>query len=264
MSLNPTGSYAKVNTTARSWLSTPITKTVKGTKVKPPPDKIYPRFVEIADLCDDTNWKDIFMYAAEGKFPRNFSMNNNILYYLKKNKTIPLTIPEDNYQAMIECQNFFRLMGGVSTQDEMDTTMTNTTNSSNKETNEPLTWLTISSKDHRRFYIDRYVEKLKINYNLTTEEYRSLEKILNAAMVLEYFNVNNVVFVDKNITKIVGLTFDPKTRKFQFEPSDDIKKKLNKKKTTKPKVKGNILGELWVKYLNNYKTDKKLNSDKVI
>lgn len=247
------GSYARVDSTARSWLHDPITIVNKGNKQAKVHEKVYPQFTEMSNLTTSSEWKDIFNNASEGRLPKNFGISGSTLFYFNKNKQSKVTIPTDAYQALNVCQDFFREMGGVASKDDPIDSTSDTTTYHPEPVN--VTWATITSKQQKKLHIINFIEKLKTKYDLTPEETLNLKKAINTWMVLDYLNNTVVVIVDRNIDRIIGLEFDKNTRKFTLDASEH--KRVYKKKSTKSKPPVNIFEKLWIKYLNSYRPDKK-------
>jgi len=209
------GTYAKADISSRSWLQTPVitpsVTTIKGKKKITVDAIINPIFSKCSELTTDSLWRDIFIAASIGKYPRGFGYQDGTLFFRKRTRTMSVEVPDNPVEALEICRNFFRSMGGIASQEEHDKNDSEDTGGS--ESGDPsslecdpsalkcLIWSKIMPKKNLILYLNSFVNFFGRQNRMTTEERNSLHEILNLANTLNLLNDNNVVMNSHSITK---------------------------------------------------------------
>ncbi len=286
--------YAKADVSSvasRSWLQTPIISanlaTSKGRRLKNSTIITNPIFQKCAELTQDDLWNKIFISAAGGKFPRGFGYQDGTLFFRRRTKTLSVTVPENSIEAFEVCKNFFRDMGGIASQEEQDKNynddLSEMSGRSSKELRidrleseipntsssdidigkeeEQLQWSKIFPKKNNSLYLYVFADLFGRRHHLTIKEKDDLKRTLNLANALSLINDEIVVFQGQNIIDLIGLTFDPKSRKLNFEP---LSRPYEPRKQNSSRSKSNspqgLFIKLWDKYLVSL--GKKVGNDK--
>lgn len=276
------GTYAKADVTSRSWLQTPVitpsVTTIKGKKKITVNAIINPIFSRCSELTTDSLWKDIFIAASIGKYPRGFGYQDGTLFYRKRTRTMSVEVPPNPVEAFEVCRNFFRNMGGIASQEENDRNDSEDTggsgdsggtcingissecDSSNSLRN--LIWSKITPKKNLILYLNSFVITFGVQNGMTIQERDSLRRILNLANTLNLINDNNVIMNSHSIIEIKCLSFDPTKRKINFPLLDQpfTAKKTSHSHSRRSSARQGLFTKLWDKYLTNF--NRKIGAEK--
>ena len=73
---------------------------IPGKKSKAQHVIVNPIFMECVKYIEDEHWRNIFIKAAGGKFPKGFTYKDNKLIYRIRTKVIQQEIPQDVFNAI--------------------------------------------------------------------------------------------------------------------------------------------------------------------
>lgn len=242
-----------------SWLKTTVTTSTKSTKVKAEPPVLYPVFLLICEHTSDPFWKEFFKGVARGILPKNFGINENVIFYFKKknsNKSISQIISTDPIEALQSMQTFFRVNGGITSDRDFEIrNTTDQTSISEQVSMEDETWDTIVKNKQKGSYLAAYKERLSREYNLNMKERQSLTNMINYLNAVNLLTSSIVSFDRGRIVNIGDLTFDMSSRTFRTSLTKNIR--LTKKSTGKKGVvQKNYLEKEWSRYLSMYRSMK--------
>lgn len=218
-------------------------------KIKP---VIYDFFKDCANILEETTqdqfWVDKFNDCSTGKFPRGFSYNDGHIHY-KKGKI--LRIPNNSYDAVRNVIEFFHLNGGIFSPTEEKNYERPTALLEN------FSWKKISKQTQfcaKSFFVD----KKKVELNLSREETEQLRKVVDSGISKRFFANENIKFNGNCIFEIEGLCYDSENRKFfinsSIKPAPIRSCSRSKKKASEDttEIKKDTIfksGSNWNKYL---------------
>ena len=238
-------------------------------------NEIFDQILPYLNLPQEEYWLTVFKQCSFGKFPKGFSFKNNILYYKYKKEPLdfinlptpsedPKKKESDLKQCCAICLEFFKRK---------------TTNCEENEHNvdklvpkekEYTKWSEIKKKKIKDTFLFDYTTELKAKYNLTNEEFMSLQTIIKIGLSLGLCNKLNISILNNKIDSIQGLVFDEKNRIFDFDyknikkPSKSNVSTRGGRKTqesTLNKKKENNFPFLWKKYINSFRNKSATTED---
>lgn len=212
------------------------TQKPKSTKVrasaKTSSEVLYPFFKEFSETTDDVFWKSLFADAAVGKFPRGFRYQHGVLSYKIKSKIYEKYISLDNHQdALKNIKDFMGehagIISSIDTEEKQKEIQSRITSLLTQEINN---WNQIRSPTHKMILVSKYLDLLEIKNKLTKKQKEETRSQINIGIVIGYFNNENIIIKDGLISKIEGLIWDVKSKKFIIDTKNI---KLKNKKSTK-------------------------------
>lgn len=267
------GTYAKADISSRSWLQTPVitpsVTTLKGKKKITVDAIINPIFSKCAELTTDTLWKDIFIAASIGKYPRGFGYQDGTLFFRKRTRTMSVEVSPNPLEALEVCRNFFRSMGGIASQEEHDRNDSEETGGSGDTEGQSdhsgissecdsvqlkdLIWSKITPKKNLALYLNSFVGFFGRQNRMTSIERELLQKTLNLANTLNLLNDSNIIMNSHSIVEIKGLSFDPVSRKIIFPALDQpFTAKRTSHSRSRAAARQGLFTKLWDKYLTSF------------
>lgn len=241
---NKIGTYASSTIDIQNWLNTPI-QSNKPKRTKKSKELDNGIFLELHDIVEDNDWKNLFQNAYRGKFPSGFTFSNHILSCKKKkNKIEKIEIYDSDIQTLQNVQYFFTSNGGFTAQDD------------NGDVLEFLnscgpcydSWTQIRGKKKKDFYIGKYIEYLCKRYELNDEERIQLHNQLIIGCAIKSIDSENIKLENNEIVDINNLIWDKTTRTFSVDGSPKNKKVSRKKVTTDKLPKSCYLSQ-WISYV---------------
>ncbi len=212
-----TGSYAVTTVNIDDWTNTAAVKTPsKIRKSKAVKEIKHPIFNECSKLTEDPFWRQKFIQASTGKFPRYFSYSDGTLSYKRGARISNLTVPNDPHEALYACTDFFRsnkCIFSPTDQQLADQARQEHINAGQ----ESLTW-TSASKKMKDCLVLGYVEDLRDTLKLSKVEEKQLEETINIGVQTKCFTKHNIAMDYNRIASIQGLCFDNQERKFFVDP----------------------------------------------
>ncbi|AYV86150.1 MAG: hypothetical protein Solumvirus1_25 [Solumvirus sp.] len=191
-------------------------------------------FAECADLIEDQYWVSIFESAACGKFPKKFTCKNNQLIFKKGTKTEILKIPESSEDALPELLDFFRRNGDMmSAADEK--LVIDERNETSKMCNHDEIWSSWKNlkKSTKSQLLDNYITSLDKQLFLNKFEEAQLKEVIILGIANKSFDNDSIILKDMAIDKIIGLYYDPITRKFSINSTKKSKAASKQRTSTK-------------------------------
>jgi hypothetical protein len=96
--LGKVGTYAVVSINFDAWFKNegqekPLFKPKKNTSKK----TVYPFLLKYANMSEDIFWNKKFTIWSNGKLPKNFLIENDVIYFLKGKEKIECTKTNDDY-----------------------------------------------------------------------------------------------------------------------------------------------------------------------
>lgn len=261
MSYRP-GQYAKTSTGSFTSFTASFSTSVKPeTKAKPRIKStvpiLYPLFNQCAAEVQDPFWVNVFQRAATGKFPRKFNYREGFLHCKIGSRMYNIEVPENPYEAVHTCLEFFQKYGGLLSDQDLEKTKEKELIHAEKCRDRNLnTWSKIPKKI-REIMIENYLLKLEEDLGLTSNDERiSLRNLVNIGCLLGYYNKDTIILENDAIREINGVVFDSKTRKFSIDESliPKISKTCKKEENTK---KTFSLVQEWCKLMESLDRSKK-------
>ena len=179
-----------------------------GKRSKATPNIVHPIFGECSELVEDGFWKKVFVRAAQGKFPKNFSYKNGLLVYKLRNKFYRLSLPSetDPVEALHMCIEFMKKTANMLSEEDKEQNMLD--NEENRSDFDIMTcsWQDIKKKKMRKLLMINFASKINDEHG-----YGDLERVvdfLNISFILGKLENADVVFNGGEIKSIHGLTID--------------------------------------------------------
>lgn len=255
--------YAVSSVTNRSWLQTPICKDSSKIKKKTNNNNvIYTIFEQCADLETDKYWIDLFRSAARGNFPKKFTYSDNLLVFRKANRNMNVDIPNEPAEALVVCRDFFRRMGGLISDQDIEHETTHREFSETDNTEVPTSYSELKKKKLHYECLNRYVYTVSKANKLSSKDRDRLARIINLSVVLGFLSDKNVVVEDGCIKKIIGMHCVPDHVSFDKmkddrRGSDRNNNKKDKIKSLQKKLPVDPFIKNWNKHLSGYYSDTK-------
>lgn len=242
---NKIGTYASSTIDIQNWLNTPI-QSNKPKRTKKSKEQDNAIFLELHDIVEDNDWKNLFINGYKGKFPSGFTFSNHVLSCKKKkNKIEKIEIYDSDIQTLQNVQYFFSSNGGFTPQDdEMD--VLEFFNSCGPTYD---SWTQIRGKKKKDFYIGRYIEQLCKKYNLNEKEKIQLHNQVIIGCAIKSIDSENIKLEDNEIKNIDNLIWDNSSRTFNVEGTAK-NKKVSRKKANQERLPKNCYLSQWISYIN--------------
>lgn len=256
------GQYSSIERSSYPSISTTGTVTVDWTKTKDITSTtkkgkapVHPLFLEFAEVTEDPYWKQKFLSAAAGKFPRGFSYNSQVLSYKDGSRTFSIEIPLGPYEGSSAVMEFMQNRKGLYS--ELDSSR-KAEEERNAEQTEFI-WTKLS-KEMKNILIVDYIFELSSVLKLKSLETEQLTAVVKTGIFDKQIGKEEIVIGDRRITEITTLCWDNKLRIFTLAQGKKraLKKYQKKEKETAP------VEELWNKYIVNFysyeETEKKIKN----
>lgn len=159
----------------------------------------------------DSAWSDFLKDCSYGKFPRGVRFEDNSLKCTRKKQTFTVPIPTDPEKAVQIIIQVFRDRLNIKTNREVKSAAIRFDRQ--RAENQIVTWKDASTAAAKNALLSNFVERFSIHYGLSTDETRQMNLLLSLALLNKTINSKNIVLVDGRISQIVGLQFNPSTRK---------------------------------------------------
>lgn len=207
---------------------------------------IYPIFLNCADLTLDPFWKDVFYNCAGNRFPKGMRIDSNsnqlyVKYTMKKGKTktdvynIPAD-PKDLFSLVLRvCRDCLNKRSPYDLQ-LLKVEMTDAANAS--AINIDCEWKDIKHKWLKEFLFIKFTLSLQKRYGITRKETKKLYNTIQRAIDFKKILPEHVVYENKQIVEITGLTFDANKREFIVTNKAKIPNKSDKSKKTQKIISG--------------------------
>lgn len=218
-----TGQYAVTTVRTISWLSEPI-KSKDGQKRKGRrKDVKHPIFENISKLTDEEFWKDLLMDCCFGKFPKGFDYKDGELVH---KRILKLPLSDDNYEALIQAKDFFRVNGGIkSPYDAEIERLEEEQYKKDALTVDSVQWKDIRCLKMKEILLMRYISKLHHDFEKKNICY---DRIKNA-FILGTLTNKDVLFENGEIKTIYGLIYNKNINNYEVNPIRKYKKPKNAK-----------------------------------
>jgi hypothetical protein len=247
--------YAAADVSKRSWLQTPINRSDKSKRTTGKVLTIVnPIFDDYASLTDDPYWKDVFVSAARGVFPKKFGYKDGLLVYRKGTKDITMVVTQ--HTTLDQIQKFFRHNGGmISDRDiEMDITREET---ESYDSPQVISFDELSRKKQKKIFIINYLYDLSSSLKLNKQERDNLIKTISLALTLDQLDDENVIMRDGAICDISGLRVigTAPNRTFRIKCVESLcRDKLRQCSRTSrsTKLTPDMFMKSWEKYISSY------------
>lgn len=172
---------------------------------------VNPFFIKLIDYVDDPYWKDVLLDASRGKFPKEFSYNDNVLTCKKNNSSISI---EENANSINRLIEFIRNITGTRSKMDLEREK-DYEKEHNLTVNNINSWSDVKTKYNKRLLIIEYVSKLSKIYNLTQNETDELRTLINIHLDNDILK-KSVIIEDNNISDITCFKWDSIKRCFNF------------------------------------------------
>lgn len=236
------GSYSSAE--FQNWLNTPIQKP-KMKRSKKTNDDAYQVFQDFSDMVDHVEWKAFFQKLYTGKFPHGYSYRNQTLFFRKRTKIEKLEVLDSTKSTLYKVMSFFTTYGGYSNQDD-DINIFDFVVS---QTPQFTQWKEIRSKKTKQFYIQKYVDELAANHELSNTEKRILVDTIHTGFLLKTIDNTDIEFENKKIVSIRTLTWDSEKR--EFEIPRICRNNKNSRKNASEKIQRNSFASHWNKFVHH-------------
>lgn len=251
-----------IKSSRRITIVDPITasrqRQAKATKI------IHQEFLNMAMATNDPYWKKILLNAAKNKFISGFSYIGSRLTYIHRgrtsNKTSEITLTDNVEQDFDTVISFFRTMAGL--RSDLDKVRER----KQMEENQQLQADTVNLKKStvKRELINKFIKRMTKEYNLTKGETKDLKNLIAQGFIMKTIQTSSIIIEDRQISSIVGLSYDPQTRKFTLPKSGKSSKKRNsgknqdyayldpnhKRSAIKTKPHADKIWDKWIKITN--------------
>jgi hypothetical protein len=239
-------------------------------------------FLQYASTVKDDYWKAIFLDLSRGKFPKGYMYKDSKLMFRQKTKCHKITLPTSSAEelASLVIEFFKQTSSMFSMKDKQEHMATAITNQELDE--EQLTsWSKVRRMKLQETLKSIYIDSLTEKYNLNHQEKNHLREVVALGYFLKAFPTTQIS--NGQITNIVGLQWNPETRRFSLpfkpkpkytitgevypptRPSTPVNGgRIMKIKRNTPLVKHSLFVEMWVKYLTSLNKNKKSLQDKLM
>jgi hypothetical protein len=195
-----------------SYTFAPISSAVPvKTKNKKTKEVVHAIFAIYASLCKDQFWVDFFNVMSIGKLPKYFSIADGKFRYIKGKKKIEIPLTPD-ITGMEDCIRFIRIHSGIYSYKDQENSIC-IQNKLAQENNKDIKWETCNKKQQEVLIII-YAAAERDRLNLKPCEYAGCINTIRCGINNHTFNKNNIIIEDRCISKIQGLLWNEKERKF--------------------------------------------------
>lgn len=200
-------------------------------------------FKHMANVCDDTFWKDRFMEAVVGVFPSKISYCNGVLQYRgSEEATIMLQtdVPESDVETLatqyMTVIHFYQ--SHIQMYSPSDVQQMNALHSNTEMTEESMGCLWNKMKQKQQdLALFELMKEERIARNLRRDQYIQMEQVVNIAKQLKQTNATTIQVNRFRITCQSFMYYDDEKKMYLITPSlvEPIKLRPQKKKVSKQK-----------------------------
>lgn len=180
-------------------------------------EPLHRLFYLCSTFTPDSAWADFLKDCSYGKFPRGVRFENGSLKCTRKKQTFTVAIPAEPEKAVQVIIQVFRDRLNIKTNREVKSAAVRFDRQ--RTENQIETWKNASTAATKMSLISNFVERFSIHYGLSDLETREMNILINLNLANKAINAKNIVIADGRISQIIGLQFDPKTRKISFAGS---------------------------------------------
>jgi hypothetical protein len=208
-------------------------------------DIIYPFFLECCKYTDDAFWTEIFDDLAYGKTPNGAYISKNFLCCGYKGKEFNYKIERKDPKILFEeVSTLLTEKMGILSQKEKNKKRIDFHNYEREMSNSRQNWADIRKKYIKDVLYEKYVIKMKNQYNLSMKQCKFLLAVITISIMFKTISVKDIVYEDDEIVHIEGI---------EFEQGEILLKRpiCTSSKMTEPQIvpKTKKVSDLWTKYL---------------
>lgn len=170
---------------------------------------LYPIFLMCLNFIEDNYWKVVYEDLSHGKCPYGLYIKNDYLCCNYKNKKFNYKI-EDKDPHIFYTETFDLLknkFGLLSNSDKETDKSKFLLHQQELLENTYDDWNNIKKKNIKLLFIEQYIIENQKKYNLSRSDCQKLLNIVLLGVLLKTITSNDIVFVDKKIKKIEGISF---------------------------------------------------------
>lgn len=199
---------SNINTTSSSLWNEALNLSSSGkVKIKKSDMIKHPIFSQASEyITEDPYWKEIFIKAGKGKFPRGFSYSNGVLHH--RNSGMGIQLPEDLYSFVQAVILFMRQKGNIYSEIDLKNLELIAQQYTNTNEDDANVWSKIYSlRKIRAVYIHDYVNR---KYSHLSRKIRDeLFTQINIHINLKSLHKEDFQFVNGQIEDVDGITATP-------------------------------------------------------
>lgn len=171
---------------------------------------LYPIFLKCCLYATDKFWSSIFEDLSHGITPYGTYISKNYFCCSYKNKEFSYYIDETKnakdvyneiYNILSKKLNILSINEKMNVNCDFEDFQNNIKNSKDS-------WTSIRKKISKDLIIEKYVVRMKNEYNLSYKQCRYLLKLIHLGIVLKTINNKDIIYEDGEITKIVGIEIE--------------------------------------------------------
>jgi hypothetical protein len=203
------GTYAIVSINFDAWFKNEgQEKPVYKPKKKNSKKTIYPFLLKYSNLSDDIFWNKKFNIWANGKLPKNFLIENEVIYFMKGKQKIECVKTGDDFIDLNNCIDFFKCHAGLfSKKDESEAICKVESESSEDTPIDDDNWSGLSKKT-QEWLVRSYVVSLATVMDLSIKEKRLLLQTIRLGIAMKVITKSHINMDKGAITTIKGLLCD--------------------------------------------------------
>lgn len=214
MSKNSTvGSLAVTSFDFDEWFKTkPVINTSQSKKFNK--KLVYPLFLTFSELTTDAYWVKKFHLWANGKLPKGFTFDNNVITFNKGPTWIGTNNPSED---VLSCIQFFMHYGGFfSKNDEMEAKKQSTDDDEEEPEEKNVESWTHFNKYEQEILVRMYVNDVAQSHlHLTPKETRLLLQTIRLGIATKNIANNAIEIKNNKISHIKGLMWNEQDRAFR-------------------------------------------------
>ena len=173
---------------------------------------VYAKFLDCCSFSEDIFWKTVFKDLAYGNTPYGIYISKDFICCNFKNKEFSYKIDLNKTSEVLfkEISDIFKnKFGLLSIQEKIDKRKSFYMMKDNLKKNTE-NWANIRKKNIKENIIEKYLLKMKDEYELTFKQIRILVLLINIGLVFKVISNNDILYKDSEIKSITGINFKKK------------------------------------------------------
>jgi len=204
----------------------------------------YESLLDGVDYIEDEQWAEILYDTAYGRLPRGFTIRKDGISYNAGGQRQVIMPPLDPEEAIEVVMDFFRTVGGIKTDDDVEIEQKSLIEARDKQNEEytSLSWSKLKTGAKRNAVV-RFANRIIDEYKVSKSLLPQLETLINVAINSGAIRSNDIAFAQGEIISINPLSFDG----YKFRLSDEAQSRIKL-----PLIKGVCPDNVYFNPYNNY------------
>ena len=193
-----------------------VSRTHQQNNIKSDRNIIYPIFHDCIQHTEDEFWKYILEELSKGKCPKSIYISNNVIHSSNKKKRFSYPIDSSKSSLIVfnELKELLTTHTSICSSIDIKQQTEQLNRNNDGEITNKTTWSEIHKKTLRDIFIINFIIRMKNKYKLSWNSAKDLYSTIQIAFLYKTQVSKDVVFKNKQIESINGISYDHSLKKF--------------------------------------------------